>query len=236
MFLYQPSKGYCFNSDSVFLYQFISAFVPLKNRKQKQFLDVGCGVGIVGMLLQKEFGIKLTSIDKQESMIFYAEKNAAANKLDTTILRGDFLTHAFEKRFDFIVSNPPFYHSDVIQSDDEHLNTSRYNHHLPLKEFIAKAAKLLKHQGRFIFCYDAKQVDELIFHLKQNGLNIEALQFVHPKADKEAKLVFICARDCSKSMTKIFAPYIVFDQNGEYTPKAAEAFAKAATHSVKCER
>ncbi len=93
---------------------------------------------------------------------------------------------------------------------------------------------MLKHQGRFIFCYDAKQVDTLICLLKENGLNIEAMQFVHPKADKEAKLVFISARDCSKSMTKVLAPYIVFDQNGEYTPKAKEAFAKAATHSVKC--
>lgn len=233
--LYQSNSGYCFNSDSIFLYHFIGKFIPLKNRKNLEILDVGCGVGVVGLLLKKEFGCQLYAIDKQEQNIFYTQTNARVNALECETICGDFCEYGFEKKYDFIVSNPPFYDSAVIQSQDSHLNISRYNHHLPLQKFIQKAASLLKPQGRFIFCYDAKQCDRLIVALFQNKLNIEAMQFVHSKIDNEAKLVFITARSNSKAMTKILPPFIVFDKDSNYNDEAKLAFEKAATHSIKCE-
>lgn len=231
--LYQPQKGYCFNSDSVFLYHYIGRFIGLKNRKNLHILDVGCGVGVVGLLLQKEFGCRLTSIDKQEKNIFYTQTNARVNKLNTEAICNDFLSFAFGEKFDLIVSNPPFYDSNVIQSNNEHLNISRYNHHLPIEKFIAKAAKILKPQGRFIFCYDAKQCDLLLTQLHHNKLNVEAMQFVHSKSENEAKLVFITARSNSKSLTKILPPFIVFDNESNYNAQAKLAFEKAGTHSIK---
>ena len=233
--LYQPKKGYCYNSDSIFLYLFIGKFIPLKNRKNLELLDVGCGVGVVGLLVQKEFGCKLTAIDKQKQNIFFTQTNARVNALACECIEDDFLTHRFNKRFDLIVSNPPFYHADVIQSQNEHRNISRYNHHLPIKEFIAQAAKLLKPQGRFIFCYDAKQCDSLLVQLHKNKLNIEAMQFVHSKLDNEAKLVFISARSNSRALTKILPPFVVFDKASNYMDEAKLAFEKAGTHSIKCE-
>ena len=235
MTLYQPSSGYCFNSDSIFLYHFAGKFIPLKNRKKLHILDVGCGVGVVGLLLQREFQTKLTGIDKQKSNLFYAQKNADINNLEYTTIEADFCSYSFDKHYDIIVSNPPFYDSSVIQSSDEHLNISRYNHHLPLKALIAKVAKVLKPQGRFIFCYDAKQCDSLIVELKKHKLNIEALQFVHSKLQNGAKLVFICARSQSKSLTQVLPPFIVFDSDSNYNQEAKQAFAKAQTHSIKCE-
>jgi tRNA1(Val) A37 N6-methylase TrmN6 len=233
--LYQPKEGYCFNSDSVFLYRFIAKFIGLKNRKNLELLDVGCGVGVVGLLVKKEFGCKLTAIDKQEKNIFFTQTNARVNDLACECIEDDFLTHEFNKHFDVIVSNPPFYHEHVIQSQNEHLNISRYNTHLPVEEFIAKVAKLLKPQGRFIFCYDAKQCDSLLVALHQNKLNVEAMQFVHSKLENEAKLVFICARSNSRALTKILPPFVVFDKNSNYMDEAKLAFEKAGTHSIKCE-
>ena len=44
MLLYQPQEGYCYNSDSIFLYDFISSFNP-----RGRMLDVGAGCGVVGL-------------------------------------------------------------------------------------------------------------------------------------------------------------------------------------------
>ena len=228
MFLYQPTSGYCYNSDSIFLYDFISTFNP-----KGKLLDVGCGVGIISLLLSRDFDIETSIIDKQEVMLNYAIHNYALNGLEVKRYLGDFRTFKTEEKFDTIISNPPFYDSSVTQSENTHLNIARYAHHLPIKDFIAKVKKLLKPRGYFIFCYDAKQVDILLQTLRECGINPEKMLFVHSKLDRDSKLVMIAARVGSKSMMQVLPPLVVFDDASVYTKKAQKAFDKAATNSIK---
>ena len=230
VFLYQPTSGYCYNSDSIFLYDFITRFKP-----KGDLLDVGCGVGIISLLLSRDFDIRTSIIDKQERMLRYAEHNFAINRLDVTVYLGDFTTLQTQERFDYIVSNPPFYDPSVTQSEDTHLNIARYAHHLPIAQFIRRVKTFLKPKGWFIFCYDAKQIDTVLYSLKEYGINPEQIRFVHSKIDRESKLVMIAARNNAKSMTKILPPLIVFDEQSNYLPEAMRVFEKAGTHSIKGE-
>jgi len=228
LYLYQPTSGYAYNSDSIFLYDFISSFQP-----KGSLLDVGCGVGIISLLLTRDCKVTTSIIDKQESMIKYAEHNFKLNKLDVEAYLGDFIEFTETKKFDYIISNPPFYDSNVTQSENNHLNIARYAHHLPIDEFISKVKKLLNPRGRFIFCYDAKQVDRLLYALKKEKINPEVMRFVHSKIDRESKLVMISARMNSKSLMKIIAPLVVFDNESIYNDEAQNAFTKAGTNSIK---
>lgn len=228
MFLYQPTSGYCYNSDSIFLYDFISTFKP-----KGTLLDVGCGVGIISLLLSRDFSIKTTIIDKQKKMLEYATHNYAINGIEVESCLGDFTELQTDERYDYIVSNPPFYDERVQQSEDTHLNIARYAHHLPIERFMRSVKTFLKPKGWFIFCYDAKQIDTLLYHLKHHGINPEKIQFVHSKIERESKLVMIAARNNSKSMTQILPPFVVFDEESVYKPQAQEAFDTADTHSIK---
>ena len=228
MYLYQPSSGYAYNSDSIFLYDFISTFKP-----QGSLLDVGCGMGIISLLLTRDFEIETTIVDKQEIMIKYAIHNYDINKLEVKAIEEDFSNFSEDKKFDYVISNPPFYDQNVTQSKNEHLNIARYAQHLPIEIFIAKVKKVLKPRGRFIFCYDAKQVDKLLYTLIKNKINPEQMRFVHSKIDRDSKLVMIAARMNSKSMMKILPPLIVFDAQSNYNAEAKQAFKKAQTNSIK---
>ena len=231
MFLYQPTSGYCYNSDSIFLYDFIATFRP-----RGKLLDVGCGVGIISLLLTRDFKVETHIIDKQKKMLSYAEHNFRLNNLDVKAYLGDFTEFQSEERFDYIVSNPPFYDPNVTQSEDTHLNIARYAHHLPVERFIRRVKTFLRPKGWFIFCYDAKQVDLLMQWLRHYGINPEKIQFVHSKIDRESKLVMIAARNNSRSMTQILPPLVVFDEQSNYLPAAQRAFERAGTHSIKAER
>jgi len=228
MFLYQPTSGYRYNSDSIFLYDFISSFKP-----KGTLLDVGCGVGIISLLLSRDFNIETSIIDKQEKMLNYARHNYVLNGLEAKSYLGDFIEFKTDDRYDYIISNPPFYDERVQQSEDTHLNIARYAHHLPIEGFIRRVKTFLKPKGWFIFCYDAKQIDLLLHHLKLNGINPEKIQFVHSKIDRESKLVMIAARNNSKSMTRVCPPFVVLDDDNIYRPQTEAIFDRANTNSIK---
>jgi tRNA1(Val) A37 N6-methylase TrmN6 len=228
MFLYQPTNGYCYNSDSIFLYNFIKLFNP-----KGRVLDVGCGIGILSLLICRDFDVDMTIIDKQKKMLTYAEHNFSINGLVSDKSLSDFLSYKSSDKFDMIISNPPFYGDGSIQSRDEHLNISRYASHLPFDKFAKNVKSLLRPKGRFIFCYDAKQIDNILYQLKLNKINPETIRFVHSKIDRESKLVMISARNNSMSMSKILPPLIVFDNDSLYLAEASLAFDVADTHSIK---
>jgi len=233
--LYQPHNGYCYNSDTHFLYSFIiENFKKFKNIKG-QLLDIGSGSGILGLLISRDYEkLVLNQCEIQESFQKLSLKNAQCNGISTTMYKGSFLDLDFEKEFDICVSNPPFYHSNVIKSENISLKIARYSDSLPLEKLIKKVSKVLKPNGKFFFCYDVKQLKDIIRVLEEFKLNIEALQFVHPKVEKDATLVLIYARKNSKSLLRVLEPIVVFE-NGEFSQKVKKVYEKSSTQSIKVE-
>jgi tRNA1(Val) A37 N6-methylase TrmN6 len=200
---------------------------------QGEMLDIGSGSGILGLLLKKEFvKIKLNSCEIQDEFIFLSKKNSAINGIDMSMYGGDFTTIEFQKTFDMIVSNPPFYPSTVVQTDNQNIKIARYNDNLPLEIFIKKVSNILKPNGKFFFCYDVKLLNDIILSLKRYNLNIEEIQFLHPKIDKKGSLVMIYARKNSKSLLNIQNPFIMFDGDN-FSKKMQDIYNKCNTHSIK---
>lgn len=230
MRLKQPVKGYRYNSDTMMLYDFISRMNLIG-----EALDVGCGCGILGLLLKRDFSkVGFDLLDIQESNISVAKENADINALDVNFITADFTEFKSEKRYDFVVSNPPFYHGGVKRSENEHIKISRYSDYLPLESLIKSANSILKPRGSFIFCYDAKQISEILIYLKKYKLTPATLRFVHSKATNEANLVMIEAKKSSKALSKILPPIFIYDGK-EYSREASEIFAKADTLSEDLE-
>jgi tRNA1Val (adenine37-N6)-methyltransferase len=227
--IYQPQSGYCFNSDTLFLYDFIAQFKP-----QKELLEVGSGSGVLGLLLARDFNIELTQVEKQETFAKYTQKNADVNGLKTDLEHSDFLEFESDKKFDTIVSNPPFYHGGVYQSDDEMRMIARYNEYLPIVPFIQKVTKMLTPRGRFIFCYDPQVLPELFSALSDAKFKVEDIRFVYPKEGKMASLVMIHARKGSKSVMKTHPALFSFIGDN-FSDEAAAIYKQTSTHSIKCE-
>ena len=226
MILYQPKNGYCYNSDTMFLYDFISRF----NIKGK-VLEVGGGCGVLGLLIKRDFPkIDLTIVEKQKIMIEFIKKNLKENDIEANIVEGNFLDIKANKEFDFIISNPPFY-KGTLKSENEIIKIARYEENLPMKEFFKKVNLVLKERGEFIFCYDAKRIDEIILNMPK-PLKIIDIRFMHPRIDKSATLVMIRAKRHAKSFVNIHPPLIGFEGDS-YSKEAEKIYKKASTKSVK---
>ena len=229
MLLYQPETGYCYNSDSVFLADFINSFKP-----KGRILDVGAGCGIVGLLVARDNKrVELEAVEKQDAFVEYATINARVNKIEYKLHKGDFVELDDSIKYDYIISNPPFYHDGASKSDNDMLFNARYNVNLPLKDFFKKVSRILKPHSHFIFCYDASQFGLICAELDKVKLRVVDVQFVHPKIDKKASLVMIHARNGSSSLMKVWGPLISFD-GAEFSAKVQAIYKKASTQSIKC--
>lgn len=229
MLIYQPIEGYCYNSDSLILYDFIMRFNP-----KKEVLEIGSGCGIIGLLLKRDRKINLNVVELQEMFARFTKKNAEVNGLELTLYQENFLAFKANKKFDYIVSNPPFYHEDVVQSNNINLNIARYNHHLPLEPFIKQVKQHLNPRGHFIFCYDAKQIQNILTLLQKYKLVAEHIRYVHPSISKKASLVLIQARNNSRSLTQVLPPFISFE-NEAFSEELQAIYKQTRTHSIKCE-
>ncbi|MBD3840452.1 MAG: methyltransferase [Campylobacterales bacterium] len=236
MILYQPINGYCYNSDTHFLYNFFKLSTNHYKNIQGELLDVGSGSGILGLLLARDYDkLSLNQCEIQKEFQFLSQKNSSINNIFSNIYCGSLFELQFDKQFDYIVSNPPFYHSNVIKSENKNIKIARYNDSMPLKNFIQTATKLLKNKGLFTFCYDAKQLAQIVSHLNSVKLNVEHIQFLHPKVSKESTLVMISARKNSKSLLKILPPMVMFNEDGSFTKNTLDIYEKCATYSIKCD-
>lgn len=227
MRLYQLSDGYCYNSDSLFLYDFAKAFL----RKNQSVLDIGCGSGILGKLAKRDFEITLAMIERDEFMAFLASRNVP----NAQIICGDFLSWESEERFDILLSNPPFYRSEIVPAKNVRVNNARNESSLPLGEFFYKAKRVLKPNGSFIFCYDAKESHRVFFELKNAGFNAEVARFVYPRVDKNATLLMIKAKIQSKSSLKILPPLFthIGKSQMENSQEVSEIYQACNTYSIK---
>jgi tRNA1(Val) A37 N6-methylase TrmN6 len=224
LFLFQKKDGYRYNSDSLILYDFISKLKP-----KGRVLDVGSGCGILGLLLKRDFSeIDLTQIDVQSLHVELTRKSTKYNKLASKVLHVDVREVRFDEKFDFIVSNPPFYNKGSKKSEDRALKMSRYADALPFDELCKSISRIISPRGSFVFCYDAKQIDTLFSSLLKNKLKINSIRFVHTKKNKDASLVLIHAKKSSKSLCEVKAP-LYMDNN-----EIKEIYRNTKTQSLLC--
>jgi len=223
--LYQPKNGYCYNSDTMFLYDFISKF-----NIKGDVLEIGGGCGVLGLLVKRDFEINLSIIEKQKVMFDFILQNLKVNNLKADVFNEDFLEFEFNEKFDFIISNPPFYNG-TLKSDNEIKQIARYEEFLPMDKFFDKVNKILKERGEFIFCYDAKRIDDIITKMPK-PLKIIDIRFFYPRSNKNATLVLIRAKRHAKSAVKIYPPLIGFEGEN-FSKEAKNIYKKANTESIK---
>ncbi|MDY3667992.1 MAG: methyltransferase [Campylobacter sp.] len=252
MKIFQLKDGYRYNSDSLFLWDFARKNCSFK--ASQSLLDVGCGCGILGLLLARDFNCALSCIDIQPQNCELAQINAGANDIKASIICADFFkdwesgnsripsnfdensripSKSFQRSqgFERIICNPPFYDFGG-ENKNAHKNTSRNASSFDISAFASKCSKLLAPKGELVLCYDARLIDRLLQALLEAGLKPIKLAFLHSKPSKPANVVLVVAKKGSKSPLCVFGSLFACNENGAHTDFAKEVFIQADLTSV----
>jgi release factor glutamine methyltransferase len=107
-----------FHPGFFFSTKFFYSFIHKLNLHNKLCLEVGCGSGLLSLLMLKKGG-KVTSIDIDDNAIQNTkanyEKNKTLLKSELTVVQSDLFTNVPQTKFDFIFINPPYYFEDPVK-------------------------------------------------------------------------------------------------------------------------
>lgn len=83
-------------------------FITNFELKEKSFLELGCGSGIISLLASKK-GALVTATDINTTALEFLERNAKKNQLTVEIIHSNLFDNLEHRTFDVIIINPPYY-------------------------------------------------------------------------------------------------------------------------------
>lgn len=110
----------------------------VKKAQGARVLDFGCGAGVIGLHASACGASFVDMIDSDLLSVACARENILLNRVDSaTVFPSDVLKAVSSRRYDLILSNPPFH-------------TGKEVDYAVAQTFIAHAVKLLEPEGRIV--------------------------------------------------------------------------------------
>ena len=221
----QDSDGFKFSLDSVLLSNFVSI-----NLRSKKILDIGCGNGIISILLSQKTKAFITGVEIQNESYELAQKSVEINGLSDriSIINADIkelYKNIESDSFDVIVSNPPY--CSVKDTSLKNLNANKMHarHELSLnyKDVIIVAKKLLKNNGNLALVHRPDKLLDILDFMRANNIEPKKIRFVYPYKGKSANMLLIEGTKNGKTGLKVLDPLYVYE-NGSYTEEVSNYF------------
>jgi release factor glutamine methyltransferase len=153
-------------------------------RIKKQFkskvdiLDLGTGSGCIAITIRKELDSNVTALDISKEAIEVAKENAKLNDVDIDFINKDMTTYK-EKKYDVIISNPPYIKydeeiMDIVKNNEPHLALYADDNGLYYyKKIIDNIPYITKDKYLIAFEIGNKEAKDIMEYAKKLNANIE---------------------------------------------------------------
>lgn len=225
---HQNRKGYRFSMDSVLLAHFCLHW------KNGNILDIGCGCGILGLLLLYRTNnvLRIDGIELQESLVRLAKKNSAVNNFSDKlhIIHGDYrkIDKFFPaENFSNIICNPPFYKiGSGRRSNNKEAYIARHQGTSSTVEIVNCMAYALKNKGRVSIIYPADSFIELVGCFVEKNIQPKRMRLIYsyPESKTAGLVLFECVKNGGEGLQMLSPLYIYKEKNGEYTQEVGEMY------------
>jgi tRNA1(Val) A37 N6-methylase TrmN6 len=224
----QPADGYRVAVDAVLLAAAVDA------AEGAAVLDLGCGVGSVGLCLAwRRPDLAITGLDREPVFAATARANAARNgfagRLD--IIEAD-LRVPLPRKFDHIAMNPPYLKAGTATVSAHPLKAAATaESEAKLADWIAAAGDALLPGGVLTLIHRADRLNDVLGCLARGFGGIAVLP-IHPKQNRPAKRIILRAQLGSREPLAILPGLVLHEENGAFTAAAENILRHGAAITI----
>lgn len=162
----------------------------------RTILDVGCGTGLISLMLAQRIPAQIDAIDIDESACIQARENVSHSPFSDRIhiiytsLARFAQTNTGKTEYDCIVSNPPYF-IDSLKCPDKQRTMARHTDTLPLDQLIHDSKRLLSPSGCLCLVLPFDQRDALLRLVREEGLHLQKETDVYPTPASQPKRLLV---------------------------------------------
>jgi len=207
------------NTDGVLLGALVKADNPTT------ILDIGTGTGVIALMLAQRFaGAKIDAVEIDETAAETAVRNFnnSAFKERLTIYPksfASFFERFAEKKFDLIVSNPPF-HLHSLKSPGINKALAKHTDESFFEELIAAIAQHLTDKGLCYLILPLKTAELVKVLVAQNKLYLHKLIKLHSYNDGEPHREILAIGMAQRGLSE--EKFVIYNQPNKYSGEYSE--------------
>jgi len=160
----------------------------------KNILEIGCGCGVISLMMAQRTNAKITGIDIDLPSVVEAQQNAENSPWKNRVIFihedvQNFVQNTTQQ-FDIIISNPPFFENS-LKSPFNSKNISKHNVTLDFETLNKVVDKLLSKDGRFGVILPADAEQKFVEIAEKNHLFLTKKTDVYPTPQKKSNRVLM---------------------------------------------
>jgi tRNA1(Val) A37 N6-methylase TrmN6 len=221
----QPRAGYRAGVDAVLL----AAAVTASSGRRLDVLDLGAGVGVVGLCVARRLeNAHVTLLEREPELADLARDNVRANRLGerVSVREADLGATADQldlpaDGFDHILANPPFFDPATCRPPRDPLRASA--HVMPaedLETWLRVMARLARPGGVATVIHRADSLAQLlaVFERRFGGIEVRPIM---PRQGSPASRVLVRGCKGSRARLQISPPIVLHDHTNAFRPDVA---------------
>jgi tRNA1Val (adenine37-N6)-methyltransferase len=128
----------------------LGAWTALRLSGAKKILDIGTGTALLPLMLAQKSKAFIATIESDPESAAQARENILQSPWSGRIelIEGDVRKYSFQPAYDFIITNPPFFESD-LHSPKQKKNKAKHEVSLTLDELLTAIRSCLHPDGAF---------------------------------------------------------------------------------------
>ena len=178
-----------------------------KHKNPENILDIGTGSGLISLILRQRFPkANIHAVEPNSNAVIQAKINFSNSPFEKGIELHETKFQAFtpDRKFDLILSNPPFFTEDKGSNDSDR-NEARQEKFLPIHELMHGIKNLLNNSGKFLLIYPTWETERVVKSAEDLNLFVSNQTVVHSRIDKPSKrTIFEIQQESCNKQTKIF--------------------------------
>jgi tRNA1Val (adenine37-N6)-methyltransferase len=188
----------------------------------KRILDIGTGTALLPLMMAQKSSAVFDSIELDHESFMQAGENIQESPWSERIrvIEGDARRYLFQLKYDFIITNPPFYESD-LRSPEQKKNKAKHEESLTLDELISVIRSCLMNNGSFSILLPFHRSDYFEKLASANGFFLYEKLIVH-QTPSHPPFRSIFLYGTIKPDQVILNELIIKDSEGKYSREFVE--------------